>query len=178
MMCILLIIQKVNNTYILIFQFYNLYKTRGIGIIIFVFFFTFTFLGFLTGLLESLILDKLTPNYVIIGIELGKVPHELLSIKDAKFWPIIFIIILQALCLLFYLEIFEFNFCSLNKNTKKSILKRQSQLIYDENDDNDDNENIENEIDSEYSIYSLNDTKEIEMNETIDENENKNKEDN
>ena len=30
--------------------------------------------------------------------------------------------------LLFYLEIFEFNFCSLNKNTKKNIEEREKTL--------------------------------------------------
>ena len=116
---IVLIIQNKKKNHLLIFQFYNLYKTRGLGIVIFVFIFALIIIGALPGLFESLILDKLTPNYVIIGNELGKISRELFTIKGNKFWPILFIIILQILSLLFYLEIFEFNFCSLNKNTKK-----------------------------------------------------------
>ncbi len=39
--------------------------------------------------------------------------------------------ILQIFILLFYLEIFEFNFCSLNKNTKKHILEREKERMID-----------------------------------------------
>ncbi len=38
---------------------------------------------------------------------------------------IIILSILQVIILLFYLEIFEFNFCALNKNTKKNIDERE-----------------------------------------------------
>ena len=60
----------------------------------------------------------LTPNYVIIAYELGKIPTAINK------WFISLISIFQVLCLLFYLEIFECNFCSLNKNTKKNIVER------------------------------------------------------
>ena len=35
----------------------------------------------------------------------------------------------QIIALLFYIEIFEFNFCGLNKNTKKNILLREKEDI-------------------------------------------------
>ena len=35
----------------------------------------------------------------------------------------------QIIALLFYIEIFEFNFCGLNKNTKKNILLREKEEI-------------------------------------------------
>ena len=88
-------------------------------------------MGGLTGILESFILDKLTPNYVIIFNQLGQIPSDLISIKGYKFWPILFIVTLQIFSLLFFLEIFEYNFCSLNKNTKKNIFKRQELIDYD-----------------------------------------------
>ena len=36
---------------------------------------------------------------------------------------------MQIIVLLFYLEIFEFNFCGLNRNTKKNILLREKEEI-------------------------------------------------
>ena len=134
--------------------------------IVFIFMFGLIVMGIIIGLLESIILDKLTPNYIIIGLEVGKMPSELFSIKGVKFWPILFIII----SLLFYLEIFEFNFCSLNKNTKKSILKRQIQTIYDDKDEDNDNEE-DIEIVRGYSINSITDNNEIELEEKNGENE-------
>ena len=172
MLPILLAIQEKKDNHILIFQFYELYKTRGSGMIVFIFMFGLIVMGIIIGLLESIILDKLTPNYIIIGLEVGKMPSELFSIKGAKFWPILFIIIIQIISLLFYLEIFEFNFCSLNKNTKKSILKRQIQSIYDDKDEDNDNDNEEDiEIVRGYSINSITDNKEIELEEKKGENE-------
>ena len=172
MLPILLAIQEKKDNHILIFQFYELYKTRGSGMIVFIFMFGLIVMGIIIGLLESIILDKLTPNYIIIGLEVGKMPSELFSIKGVKFWPILFIIIIQIISLLFYLEIFEFNFCSLNKNTKKSILKRQIQSIYDDKDEDNDNDNEEDiEIVRGYSINSITDNNEIELEEKKGENE-------
>ena len=37
--------------------------------------------------------------------------------------------VFQIIALLFYVEIFEFNFCDLNKNTKKNILLREREEI-------------------------------------------------
>ena len=157
-MSILLAVQKKKNDYKLIFQFYNLYITRGIGIVIFVFLFALIFIGFLSGLLESLILDKLTPNYIIIGHDMGKIPSDIINIEDYRKWIILVIIILQIFVLLFYLEIFEFNFCSLNKNTKNNIIKRGDNLF-------DDNEEFDEDIEivRGYYISHIMDNKEIEM---------------
>ena len=40
-------------------------------------------------------------------------------------WFCIIFFFFQILSLLFYLEILEYNFCNLNLNTKKNILKRE-----------------------------------------------------
>ena len=95
------------------------------------------FIGFLIGILEFLILDKLTPNYVIIGYELGKIPTAFILSDGINRWIILIISIFQIISLLFYLEIFEYNFCSLNKNTKRNILEREKrQRTGDIDDDN------------------------------------------
>ena len=73
-----------------------------------------------------MIIDKLSPNYVIIAIEIGKIPVIIKEAKDIINKILIsFISFFQIICLLFYLEIFEYNFCSLNKNTKRNVIKRE-----------------------------------------------------
>ena len=60
----------------------------------------------------------------------------------------------------------------MNKNTKKSILKRQIQTIYDDKDEDNDNDNEEDiEIVRGYSINSIKDNNEIELEEKKGENE-------
>ena len=66
-------------------------------------------------------------------------------------WIILVISIFQIFSLLFYLEIFELNFCSLNKNTKKNIISRipsEAQIDIEERiiiDGYDITENIKNQ---------------------------------
>ena len=66
-------------------------------------------------------------------------------IDDKKRWIIFAIFLIQIFILLFYLEILEFNFCSLNKNTKKSIIERESKESFTIEDINRENE-LDNEI--------------------------------
>jgi hypothetical protein len=91
------------------------------------------------------------------------------SIGGTNRWIILVISIFQILSLLFYLEIFEYNFCELNKNTKKSILDRVHKDL--NNDDNDDEIDIKG-FDISESIKSQAKKKELqEMSETIEEQE-------
>ena len=69
-------------------------------------------------------INILTPNHIIIPYEIGKIVAIIVSNIEAgntNFVDFLFLIpfIFQILSLLFYLEILEFNFCGLNKNTKK-----------------------------------------------------------
>ena len=115
---IILAIQNSNGTTeTLIVLFKDYYNEYGIGHMIFRFSFALVSIGFFIGILEFLILDKLTPNYVIIGFELGKIPTTLITTEGIYRWIVLVISIFQIISLLFYLEIFEYNFCSLNKNT-------------------------------------------------------------
>ena len=111
-------------------------------------------IGFFIDILEIIILDKLTPNYIIIGYEIGKIQSNIINFvktedyqgyKNLKVLVLISLIILsilQAITLLFYLEIFEFNFCSLNKNTKKNIEKRERLLSINNFNTDKDNESV------------------------------------
>ena len=134
---IIIYTHKLNGSYEIIFQFYNYYIEKGIGYILFRFFFGLIFIGFFADILEFLILYKLTPNYVIIGYEIGRIPSNLIGIEDYKKWIVLILLLCQIMSLSFYLEILEFNFCSLNKNTGKNIKDRERSQTQISNDDND-----------------------------------------
>ena len=129
------IIWAVQGTNTLMFQFYDFYNEHGIGHIIFRFLFGLIFTGFFVGIIEFMILDKLTPNYVIISFAMGRIPSSLIKSKGINKLIILIVSIIQIFCLLFYLEIFECNFCSLNKNTKRNISLRGESLSFVVNED-------------------------------------------
>ena len=58
-----------------------------------------------------------------------------MSIEGNNKWIVLILSLFQILFILFYLEILEFNFCSLNKNTKKSIAERERKQSIDESND-------------------------------------------
>ena len=78
----------------------------------------------LLQLFQSLSLENLSVNNMMISYELGKIAKILDGSKSDKKWYSIILFILQFIILLFFLEIFEFNFCNLNKNTKRNIEER------------------------------------------------------
>ena len=115
---------------------------------IIIFFIDLIIYGICLTLIEILILDRLTPNYIIIGFELSKIPKIIINDNNnINRWIIIIVSIFQIFFLCFYLEIFKYNFCSWNKNTKKNIIKRErSESKKNKNDENilkDDNYFIE-----------------------------------
>ena len=132
-----ILINKVKGSNKIFFEFYDFYNTKGIWIVIIRFLYGLIVNGFISDILEIIILDKLTPNYIIICYEIGKIPLNIINFFDSKDYnkygdlkvlvliAIIILSILQVIILLFYLEIFEFNFCTLNKNTKKNIDERE-----------------------------------------------------
>ena len=137
-LCLLLLIQKINDSKTLFSELSEYNEKNGIWKILLCFFLNLIFEGFFIGLLDFLILKELTPNYVIIAYELGKVPSSIIENKDVNMWVILIISIFQIIFLLFYLEILEYNFCSLNINNKRNILEREkSQININNGDDND-----------------------------------------
>ena len=134
-LCIYILVSKLNRTNTIFFEFYDYYNTKGVGYVIFRFFFGLIITGFISDILEFIILDKLTPNYIIILYEMAKIPLNIKTfiekdynnhgkLKVLVLIAILVLSIFQAITFLFYLEIFELNFCSLNKNTKKNIEER------------------------------------------------------
>ena len=115
--------------------------------------------GFIVDILEFVILDRLTPNYIIIGYEIGKIPSHIIETENDKRWVVLVLSVFQIISLLLYLEIIEFNFCKLNRNTKKNIERR---LFLQSNEEN--NINEENEITiKDYDISEAFNQQEIEM---------------
>ena len=80
-------------------------------------------LNFCLSTFSILTLFHFFPDYVLISVSLSKFVNYLLDNKTDKYYFIVFFI-LQFICLLFYLEIFELNFCKLNKNTRRNIQNR------------------------------------------------------
>ena len=137
---IVLTTQYINGTNKLIFQFFDYYNEYGASRLITIFLLTGLLLkGLLMSIFDGLTVSELTPNYCAIVCELGKIPTAIYSIEGYKKWIISVLSIFQILSLLFYLEILEYNFCSLNKNTKKSIEDRVNNQL-DEGDNYDDDE--------------------------------------
>ena len=139
------LVHKLNGTNHIFFEFYDYYNTNGIWFVLLRFFIGLIITGFIPNLLEFIILDKLTPNYIIICFEIGKIPSNIVNFVGSDYYKfkltykflvlmaIIILSILQVIILLFYLEIFEFNFCSLNENTKKNIEEREYMLSRNNN---------------------------------------------
>ena len=130
---ILLLFQNLNDSKTTFTEFAEYYEEFGIGKMLLCFFINLIFNGFCIGFLDFLIVNELSPNYVIIAFELSKIPASIIENEGSHRWFILILSIFQIVFLLFYLEILEFNFCSLNKNTKRNIVEReQSQNMIDE----------------------------------------------
>ena len=80
-------------------------------------------LNFFAVTFTILTLFNFTPDYVLISNVLSKIVNVLMDDSNNKYYFLIFAI-LQVICLFFYLEVFEFNFCGLNKNTRRNIRNR------------------------------------------------------
>ena len=134
-----LIKENIRDKNIIVFQLYEIYIKAGFIKMMIPFIFGLIMEGFIFSTIKFLILDKLTPNYVIISKLIGNAIAALYLKKQSNIKLLVSSIlsILQIFGLLFYLEIFEFNFCSLNKNTERSILERERMQAFDDNNDDD-----------------------------------------
>ena len=115
-----------------------------------IFLFGFIPRGLILLVLEMKIVDMLGPCFVYVSIEISYIPSTIMSIKNNNRWIVLALSLLQILFILFYLEILEYNFCSLNNNTRKHISERERKQSSDES----------NDIDYEIDIkgYDISDT--------------------
>ena len=129
------IAQKTKGSYKLIFQFYEFYNESGAGKMILIFFMNLVMKGLMIFLIEMKIVDMLGPSFVYVSYQISRIPSTIMSIEGNNKWIVLILSLFQILFILFYLEILEFNFCSLNKNTKKSIAERERKQSIDESND-------------------------------------------
>ena len=116
-------------------------------------------------LLTLLILEYFSFNHVFISHLLYRIVIGFIqsitnfdSYKNYLFFliPAFF----QVFSLLFYLEILEFNFCNLNKNTKRNIMLREQEEMLLRN-----NTNVSDiEIDKDLIIKNPQEKKDLELN--------------
>ena len=172
---IILIEQKIRVSYKLIFQFYEYFKAYGTWRLTSIFLVGLILRGLILFLLELKIVDALNPNFLFLSYQIGKMPSTIMSIEGKNKWIVLVLQILQIFIGLFYLEILEYNFCSLNKNTKKNIAKREHRESINENNFDEDDEDIEIKggYDIRQSIKEQERIKELnEMDEVLEEKEN------
>jgi len=138
---------------------------------------------YLRMLLTLLILEYFSFNHVFISHLLYKIVIGFIqsitnfdSYKNYLFFliPAFF----QVFSLLFYLEILEFNFCNLNRNTKRNIMLREEEEMLLRN-----NTNVSDiEIDKDLIIKNPQEKKDLELNiilnDDTEENDNNNDDEN
>mgnify|MGYP006916227576 CR=1 FL=1 len=112
-------------------------------------FFIYLIIGFFLYLSRILTLYFYIPNYMLIAYELKIIFLVLTQNESDNKWYSLILLIFLFFILMFYLEILEFNFCKLNKNTKRNIQHRAK--MEDINDLNNRNAS-EIELDNGYFI--------------------------
>ena len=116
----------------------EIYDKSKIGQIVIPFLTGLFYEGLLTSILEFQTINLFNPNYLFVCYEISKIPHILFYAENLLDFLSIIPYIFQIIALLFYVEIFEFNFCNLNQNTKKNILLREKEDINNNDIDKDD----------------------------------------
>ena len=132
-------------------------------------------------LLTLIILEYFSLNHVLISLLLFRIAisiylHELIFkfiiiLVDKKYLFFLIPAFFQILSLLFYLEILEFNFCNLNRNTKRNIMLREEEEMLLRNNTN--VSEIEVEIDKDLIVKNPQDKKDLELYDMIDDLEEK-----
>ena len=173
---IIIIINDPYNNYI-----FKAMKITGTKYIILNFFLDAILNQFLRMLLTLIILEYFSLNHVLISLLLFRIAisiylHELIFkfiiiLVDKKYLFFLIPAFFQIISLLFYLEIFEFNFCNLNRNTKRNIMLREEEEMLLRNNTN--ASEIEVEIDKDLIVKNPQDKKDLELYDMIDDSEEK-----
>jgi len=116
-----------------------------------------------------LTLESLSPNHTTISYAISKMANILSNSKSNKKWHSLILFAILFIILLFFLEIFEFNFCNLNKNTKRNIEERSLTSM----DMRESISSVNNELEIDgYSFHQENQANNNEMQILNDDNEN------
>ena len=146
------------------------FTNTGVGYIILRFFVEFIFGGFFREMIKCVIIKNFSPDYILIGNQAGLIFIDIYLIDEKYQYSSILLFILLIFSLLFYLEILEYNFCDLNKNTKRNIQIRAESENF-----------IDDTIDDKIELspgYIVKESEENNSNEIIEMKENDEKEDN
>ena len=173
---IIIIINDPYNNYI-----FKAMKITGTKYIILNFFLDAILNQFLRMLLTLIILEYFSLNHVLISLLLFRIAisiylHELIFkfiiiLVDKKYLFFLIPAFFQIISLLFYLEILEFNFCNLNRNTKRNIMLREEEEMLLRNNTN--ASEIEVEIDKDLIVKNPQEKKDLELYDMIDDSEEK-----
>jgi len=118
---------------LLFISFYKYFEEVDIGIIILKHILNFV-LNFFLNLLRTLMILYFTPDYILISFTFSRIINIILETQQ---YICIVLFIIQLITLMFYLEIFEFNFCGLNKNTRRNIQERErKEMLLQKRNDN------------------------------------------
>ena len=146
------------------------FTNTGVGYIILRFFVEFIFGGLLREMIKFVIIKNFSPDYILIGNQAALIFVDIYLIDEKYQYSSILLFIFLIFSLLFYLEIFEYNFCDLNKNTKRNIqLRAESENFIDDT--------IDDKIELSAG-YIVKESEENNSNEIIEMKENDEKEDN
>ena len=113
-------------------DFYDYFDKIKISIIISRFIVSFI-LQFLMKIFFFLTVYYFSINHILICYSLSKMANILIAHDSHKEFYCIILFIVQFLLLMIYLEVIELHFCGLDKNTKKSIQKREREDMNLEN---------------------------------------------
>ena len=146
------------------------FTNTGVGYIILRFFVELIFGGLLREMIKFVIIKNFSPDYILIGNQAALIFVDIYLIDEKYQYSSILLFIFLIFSLLFYLEIFEYNFCDLNKNTKRNIqLRAESENFIDDT--------IDDKIELSPG-YIVKESEENNSNEIIEMKENDEKEDN
>ena len=105
----------------------NYFSKSEIRAVVSIFFFNLICTGIIQQVLNVVIINIFSPNHMLIAYVINKIKKILFNSKNTdktRFFCLI-PFVFQILSLMFYLEILEYNFCDLNKNTRRNIRLRE-----------------------------------------------------
>ena len=102
-------------------NFYQYFDDVGVGKIVIKFILNLI-LNIVLNIFRILTLVYLRPEYILISFTISRIFDVVL---ESKKYECLALFVPQLLTLMFYLEIFELNFCGLNKNTRRKIQERE-----------------------------------------------------
>ena len=108
-------------------------------------------LNFFLNLFRVLTILYFTPDYILISFTVSRILDIVIESKKYECLALFF---LQFITLMFYLEIFEFNFWGLNKNTRRNIQEREKDEMLSQERISRTSSTSEIEVSPDYIVYS------------------------